>query len=154
MLHPRIIGTKAAGFRTVSPPEIPQDLVTGWQRLPPDRLGELGVFLWLVNHKVGETTAFRTAAGWNGDVVVAYQKDDRYAGSWKIAWDSSRQANRFRKKLVEVFQQGFSGFSGSPNWQQKLSDPEVFNGSISFEYASGLGFVSWNDDEISMWWGF
>ena len=112
------------------------------------------MFLWLVNHKVEEKEAFKTAEGWDGDVVVAYHKDGAYSGSWKIGWDSKDQANRFRKKLVDVLEKGFSGFAGTENWKQKLSDSSLSNGSISFQYSSGRGFVSWNNDEISMWWGF
>jgi hypothetical protein len=78
-----------------------------------DTVGEAGVFamLW-ANGVVPEQSLFENAsrynythpasAGWGGDAIRAYERDDEYGYVWRSVWDTERDAREFADAYREL----------------------------------------------------
>jgi hypothetical protein len=66
-----------------------------WTLKKTDRFGEYFIFVMLDNW-LSEDDAEEAAAGWGGDIINYYEKDDNdFLFTWNIVWDSEDDANQF-----------------------------------------------------------
>jgi len=76
--------------QTVEAPSVTGD----WNLKKTDRFGEYFIFVMLDNW-LSESDAEGAAAGWGGDIINYYEKDDDFLFTWNIVWDSKDDANEF-----------------------------------------------------------
>jgi hypothetical protein len=71
--------------------EHPQVRKTGFKRVEVDTLGELELSVYLGQLSEGETDAV-AAAGWAGDQLAVYRRNDELAVVWWTTWDTEGDA--------------------------------------------------------------
>jgi len=79
----------------VAAPAVAAALGAGWQDLKPNTVGEAMISVWLTQLGAGSSAA-DAAAGWGGDrQVVATGANGTWAMAWRIAWDTTADAQEF-----------------------------------------------------------
>lgn len=72
------------------------EMGNGWRNVESTTIGEAMVAIWLRQLGVGLADATAGADGWGGDrLTVADGPNGQWAMAWKIAWDSSADADEF-----------------------------------------------------------
>ena len=89
IMHPEKYFTQEDA-KTVEAPTLTGD----WNLKKTDRFGEYFIFVMLDNW-LSEDDAEEAAAGWGGDIISYYEKDDGFFFTWNIIWDSKDDANEF-----------------------------------------------------------
>ncbi len=90
VIHPeKYFGREPA--EVVAIPEHPELLDSGFERVEENTLGELELSVYL-----GQTTESETneaaAAGWAGDHLAVFRRNDELAAVWWTTWDTERDA--------------------------------------------------------------
>jgi len=94
VIHPEKYVEREAPL-PVAAPALGEALGAGWEELAPDTLGEAMISIWLAELGAG-TSADQAAAGWGGDrLTVAAGPDGTWALAWRIAWDTTADAQEF-----------------------------------------------------------
>jgi hypothetical protein len=151
VLHPDRLG---APFED---PKLDDPEVEGfadWKKDPDDRVGELGIFIWLVEQGVPERQAAALADGWDGDRIRVYSRDlgegkVDLAFDWVIVWDDADEASAFRSRLIDALRD----FHGALEGGLPGGDiGESFEGAMSYRYmldgSERHGRVAWKGDRL------
>ena len=139
---------------TPSPITVPSQISKGWQSHEPDTMGEMGIVIWLIEHGMNEQDAYLSASGWNGDRVQVWTKKSestspsKYAASWKILWDTPKDAQKGREAIQAQIQKSF------PQWASESWNSHASQGKETFTYSDSKGVITWDRNQIVMWWGF
>lgn len=68
----------------------------GWAEVDSTPIGQATIEIMLAYFGVDRATATEAADGWGGDTaVIASGPDDAFAVAWRLAWDSSLDADEF-----------------------------------------------------------
>lgn len=114
VLHPEKLlakeGFKSVGVPTKAP--ISAEAAAAWTSDPPERLGELTIRILMVEEGLSEAEAVEAAAGWNGDQLRVWVKDDLLAFDWKIEWDSAKDRGEFMAKMPALLAKQRPGVEG------------------------------------------
>jgi len=90
VLHPEKYFDREATER-VEVAEHPELVSAGFERIEEDTLGELELSVYLGQRRLTETDDV-AAAGWAGDQLVVYRRNDELAVVWWTTWDTERDA--------------------------------------------------------------
>lgn len=138
-----------------NPVQLPAHITEGWTAHPPDTMGEMGIVIWLIQHGLSEEKAYKHAEGWNGDRVQVWTKSSTsnnnptsYAISWKILWDSPALAQKGRKSIQAQIKNSF------PQWKSQQWSSKSKKGKEEFTYGDTRGHISWDQAQLTLWWGF
>ena len=133
---------------------LPKELTEGWQSHQPDSMGELGIVIWLIEHGMNETKAYKAATGWNGDRVQVWtptmdaNQPQRFAITWNIFWDTLEEAQKGRQAIQTHIKKSFQDWSSS-SWGSDAS-----RGIETFQYENSKGKIEWKNNQLILWWGF
>ncbi len=104
LLHPKKLLSKEPAIPVAVPVAPPK---SGMKLLFKDKLGEQSVRL-VLEEWMPLSQATQAAAGWGGDRLAVYRKDDKIAVAWTIVYDDEKSAERGFK----AFQRGLSAQAG------------------------------------------
>jgi hypothetical protein len=94
--------------------EVPQ--ITGdWNLTKSDKLGEYFILVMLDNW-IPTGDAEKAAAGWDGDNLTFYERDDEYLFTWNINWDSPDDAQEFYSSFQEMMVETSVGKENNNYW--------------------------------------
>lgn len=99
ILHPERYLGQADEPSSVVVPDLGPALGEAWRPLLHDTLGEFAIGLQL-SQAVTEEVAEEMAAGWDGDTLRAWQREDgRRVVVWRTIWDDGAEARAFEDGL-------------------------------------------------------
>ena len=90
VLHPEKYFSRERAER-VEVAEHPGLISAGFERVEEDTLGELELSVYLGQNRASDTDEV-AAAGWAGDRLVVYRRNDELAAVWWTTWDTERDA--------------------------------------------------------------
>jgi len=90
VLHPEKYFAREPGER-IELPDNREILAAGFERIEEDTLGELELSVYLGQGRASGTDE-EAAAGWAGDLLVVYTRDDEAAVIWWTTWDTDADA--------------------------------------------------------------
>jgi hypothetical protein len=68
-----------------------------------DTIGELAIYGYLISAGATYDQAYRSAAGWAGDQLLAYRDAEGGWGiAWRTLWDAAEDAEQFARLLTEL----------------------------------------------------
>jgi len=70
--------------------------LSGWELMLTDTFGENFIQIMLENGLSGEASTI-AAAGWGGDNLTLFSKEEKYLVTWRINWDTIDDASEFIK---------------------------------------------------------
>ena len=91
----------------VDVPDLAAALGDGWSEVDDTPIGQAFLRMMLEYHGIPNEEALPATDGWGGDrAVVVIGPDDAFAVAWRLAWDTSADADEF----VESYTTAISGF--------------------------------------------
>ncbi len=104
ILHPeKYVDTPRDEPRSVSLPDLGEDLGEGWQLAAQDVLGELLLRAHLDQYLPSTADALAAAAGWDGDLAAVWRDlEGRQVLVMRSLWDSNDEAAEFARLYVGV----------------------------------------------------
>jgi hypothetical protein len=96
VMHPEIYFAQE-NAQTVGAPQMTGD----WNLTKSDKLGEYFILVMLDNW-IPTNDAEQAAAGWDGDNLTFYERDNEYLFTWKINWDTEDDAQDFYSSFEEM----------------------------------------------------
>jgi hypothetical protein len=114
VLHPSRYGGQRVGAGSlrdeptrVVVPDLGPVLGGGWRMLVEETMGEFVTGLYL-DETLGETRAWQAADGWDGDTLVAWEREDGgRVRVWRSVWDTSAEAAQFEQALGALIPQRY-----------------------------------------------
>jgi hypothetical protein len=101
VLHPERYYDRRDEPATVTFPQDGPLERSGHTLILSDTLGELDVRV-LARRSLPEAQALRVAAGWDGDRLGAWKRDDRLVLAWMTAWDTVADAEEFAEAAPQM----------------------------------------------------
>jgi hypothetical protein len=160
-LHPQKLTGRREPFSKPTLPDKGQSDFSdaqGWTEDPTNRIGELAIRIWLIEHGLDEREATDLATGWRGDTVRVFQKTDMLAYDWKLEWDGNADAKEVRVRLPDIIraQHPEVAFEGSTAAAQSEKSAQ---GSLDFRWEDAQGRtrhgrLSWGGRELYLVDGF
>jgi hypothetical protein len=160
-LHPEKLVGRREPFTRPTLPDFARSAFADaveWTADPDNRVGELGIRIWLIAHGRSEADAGTAAAGWRGDTARVWRKRDLLAFDWRMEWDTLADADELRvaipgllraRRPETVFETATAA----------AEDPATPSGQLDFTWSdpSGRtrhGRLEWDGREVYLVDGF
>jgi len=107
--------------KTAKPTLTPTPTDDSWTRIPSpygydsDTYGEYFIYVML-SHWLNDNQAQQIAAGWSGDSIAYYEKDQDFMFTWNITWASTQNADQFNQAFREMLNLAQANIQSNDTW--------------------------------------
>lgn len=147
ILHPEKYYEKKEGITTIAAWSLARQFENGGTKVFDDTLGELLIRV-LLRRSLPEDEADQAAAGWAGDHLLAFQKEQKLVLGWITAWDSREDAVQFYRSYRQALESQYDlSLKPAPGGGDSLTTPPESATPLLLQLKKNLVFfldgISW-----------
>jgi len=147
VLHPEKYYEKREGITTIATWSLTRQFENGGVKVFDETLGEFLIRV-LLRRNLPEDEADQAAAGWAGDRLLAFQKEQKLVLGWITAWDSREDAVQFYRSYRQALESQYDlSLKPVPGGGDSLTAPPQSATPLLLQLKKNLVFfldgVSW-----------